>query len=83
MKLSRKERKEVSNIKRDKYQVMIIDEASRLTKPEPLDKNWIIKLDDFLRGLIKDNPLDAHLIRSAGYKFQRNFLKSLEEVDRG
>ena len=79
MKPNRKERKKLADIKRAKYTVMIVDEAKRLTKPEPFNKHWVLALDIFVRGLITTNHLDAHLIRSAAKKFQRVLLKEVRK----
>ena len=79
MRPNRKERKRLADIKRAKYTEMIVNEAARLTKPEPFNKYWILALDTFVKDLIATNHLDAHLIRSAAKKFQRVLLKEVRK----
>ena len=77
MKPSRKERKQLADIKRTKYLLIIAEEAERLVKPRPFNKHWVFALDIFVRDMITTNPLDAHLIRQSTVEWQRRVLKKL------
>ena len=79
MKPSRKERKQLANIKRSEYILIIAEEAERLVKPRPFNKHWVLALDIFVRDMIKTNSLDAHLIRQSANEWQRRVLKQQRE----
>ena len=79
MKPSRKERKRLADIKRAKYAEMVADEATRLTKSKPFNEHWVLALDIFIRDLMTNNPLEAHLIRQGAKNFEKELLKTIKE----
>ena len=76
MKPSRKERKQLADIKRLEYLLIIAEEAERLVKPRPFNQHWVLALDIFIRDMVKSNHLDAHLIIQSAKEWQRRVLEN-------
>jgi len=83
MTLSRKDKKEIANKKRKVYFNKIADYAIKLSNSALFNSpTFALDMDKYIHLLLKQHPLDSHLIRQSGREYARRFIKGLERSDK-